>query len=107
MWVKDRFGLSAVGVNGYVLNCAGQAGFTSAVQFVGTNNAISLNNGSYWNFNNNCSVQRYTPDAIDGLYMTSKDFVAVSVGDVTHDSNQYFMSDGLVNKQFLINLLMC
>ena len=47
MWVKDRFGLGAVGVNGYVLNCAGQARFTSAVQFIGTNSAISLNNGSY------------------------------------------------------------
>ena len=46
VWEKDRFGLGAVGVNGHVLNCAGQAGFTGAAQFVGTNNAISLNNGS-------------------------------------------------------------
>ena len=38
VWVKDRFGLGAVGVNGYVLNCAGQG----AVQFLGTDNAISL-----------------------------------------------------------------
>ena len=47
VWVKDRFGLGAVGVNGYVLNCAGQARFTDAVQFMGTDKAISLNNGSY------------------------------------------------------------
>ena len=46
VWVKDRFGLGAVGVNGYVLNCAGQARFTDAVQFMGTDKAISLNNGS-------------------------------------------------------------
>ena len=30
VWVKDRFGLGAVGVSGYALNCAGQAGFTGA-----------------------------------------------------------------------------
>ena len=47
VWVKDRFGLGAVGVVNYVLNCAGQARFTSAVQFIGTDSAISLNNGSY------------------------------------------------------------
>ena len=46
VWVKDRFGLGAVGVNGYVLNCAGQARFTDAVQFIGTDKAISFNNGS-------------------------------------------------------------
>ena len=69
VWVKDRFGLGAVGVNGYVLNCAGQASFTSAVQFMGTNSAISLNNGSYLNFSNNGSIRRYTPDAIEGLYI--------------------------------------
>ena len=46
VWVKDRFGLGAVGVNGYALNCAGQARFTDAVQFVGTDKAISFNNGS-------------------------------------------------------------
>ena len=46
VWVKDRFGLGAVGVNGYILNCAGQARFTDAVQFIGTDKAISLNNGS-------------------------------------------------------------
>ena len=47
VWVKDRFGLGALGVTGYVLNCAGQARFTGAVQFLGTDNAISLNNGSF------------------------------------------------------------
>ena len=98
VWVKDRFGLGAVGVNGYVLNCAGQARFTGAAQFVGSNSAISLNNGSYLNFNNNGSIQRYTPDAIEGLYMAHNNFVAVSVGDVSNASNQYFMCDGLVNK---------
>ena len=98
VWVKDRFGLGAVGVNGYVLNCAGQARFTDAVQFIGTDKAISFNNGSYLNFNNNGSIRRYTPDAIEGLYMTHDDFVAISVGDVTNASNQYMMCDGLVNK---------
>ena len=104
VWVKHRFGLGAVGVNGYVLNCAGQARFTGAAQFVGTNSAISLNNGSYLNFNNNGSIRRYTPDAIEGLYMTHNDVVAVSVGDVRNASKQYMMCHGLVNK---INLLMC
>ena len=98
VWVKDRFGLGAVGVNGYVLNCAGQARFTGAVQFMGTDKAISFNNGSYLNFNNNGSIRRYTPDAIEGLYMSHNDFVALSVGDVTNASNQYMMCDGLVNK---------
>ena len=98
VWVKDRFGLGAVGVNGYVLNCVGQARFTDAVQFIGTDKAISFNNGSYLNFNNNGSIRRYTPDAIEGLYMTHDDFVAISVGDVTNASNQYMMCDGLVNK---------
>ena len=98
VWVKDRFGLGAVGVNGYVLNCAGQARFTGAAQFVGTNSAISLNNGAYLNFNNNGSIQRYTPDAIEGLYMAHNNFVAVSVADVSNASNQYMMCDGLVNK---------
>ena len=98
VWVKDRFGLGAVGVNGYVLNCAGQARFTDAVQFIGTDKAISFNNGSYLNFNNNGSIRRYTPDATEGLYMTHNDFVAVSVGDVSNASNQYMMCDGLVNK---------
>ena len=98
VWVKDRFGLGAVGVNGYVLNCAGQARFTDAVQFVGTDESISLNNGLYLHVNNNCSIRRYTPDAIEGLYMTHNDFVAVSVGDASNASNQYFMCDGLVNK---------
>ena len=84
VWVKDRFGLGAVGVHGYVLNCAGQARFTAAAQFVGTNSATSLNNGSYLNFNNNGSIRRYTPDAIEGLYMSHNDFVAISVGDVTN-----------------------
>ena len=46
VWVKDRFGLGSVGINGYVLNCAGQARFTDAVQFMGTDKAISFNNGS-------------------------------------------------------------
>ena len=98
VWVKDRFGLGAVGVNGYVLNCAGQARCTDAVQFIGTDKAISLNNGSYLNFNNNGSIRRYTPDAIEGLYMSHNDFVAISVGDVSNASNQYMMCDGLVNK---------
>ena len=98
VWVKDRFGLGAVGVNGYVLNWAGQARFTDAVQFMGTDKAISLNNGSYLNFNNNGSIRRNTPDAIEGLYITHNDFVAVSVGDVSNASNQYMMCDGLVNK---------
>ena len=98
VWVKDRFGLGAVGVNGYVLNCAGQARFTDAVQFIGTDKAISFNNGSYLNFNKNGSIRRYTPDAIEGLYMPHDDFVAISVGDVTNASNQYMMCDGLVNK---------
>ena len=98
VWVKDRFGLGAVGVNGYVLNCAGQARFTDAVQFIGTDKAISFNNGSYLNFNNNGSIRRYTPDAIEGLYMSHDDFVAISVGDVSNASNQYMMCDGLVNK---------
>ena len=98
VWVKDRFGLGSVGINGYVLNCAGQARFTDAVQFMGTDKAISFNNGSYLNFNNNGSIRRYTPDAIEGLYMSHNDFVALSVGDVTNASNQYMMCDGLVNK---------
>ena len=98
VWVKDRFGLGSVGINGYVLNCAGQARFTDAVQFLGTDKAISFNNGSYLNFNNNGSIRRYTPDAIEGLYMSHNDFVALSVGDVTNASNQYMMCDGLVNK---------
>ena len=97
VWVKDRFGLGAVGVNGYVLNCAGQTRFTGAVQFLGTDKAISLNNGSYLNFNNNGSIRRDTPDAIEGLYMTHDDCVAVSVGDDSNASNQYVMCDGLVN----------
>ena len=98
VWVKDRFGLGSVGINGYVLNCAGQARFTDAVQFMGTDKAISFNNGSYLNFNNNGSIRRYTPDAIEGLYMSHNDFVALSVGNVTNASNQYMMCDGLVNK---------
>ena len=98
VWVKDRFGLGAVGVSGYVLNCAGQARFTSAVQFVGTDNAVSLNNGSFLNFNNNGSKRRYTPDATEGLYMAHNNFVAVSIGDITNSSNQYFMCDGAVSK---------
>ena len=99
VWIKDRFvGLGAVGVVNYVLNCAGQARFTSAVQFIGTDSAISLNNGSYSNFNNNGSIRRYTPDATEGLYMVHNNFVAVSVGDITNSSNQYFMCDGAVSK---------
>ena len=98
VWVKDRFGLGAVGVSGYVLNCAGQARFTSAVQFVGTDNAISLNNGSFLNFNNNGSIRRYTPDATEGLYMAHNNFVSVSIGDITNSSNQYFMCDSAVSK---------
>ena len=95
VWVKDRFGLGAVGVNGYVLNCAGQA---DSVQFIGTDKAISLNNGSYLSFNNNGSIRRSTPDATEGLYMAHNDFVAVSVADVSNASNQYFMCDGLVSE---------
>ena len=98
VWVKDRFGLGAVGVSGYVLNCAGQARFTSAVQFVGTDNAISLNNGSFLNFNNNGSIRRYTPDATEGLYMAHNNFLACTIGDITNASNQYFMCDGAVSK---------
>ena len=97
VWIKDRFGLGAVGVVNYVLNCAGQARFTSAVQFIGTDSAISLNNGSYLNYNNG-SIRRYTPDATQGLYMAHTNFVAVSVGDITNSSNQYFMCDGAVSK---------
>ena len=97
VWVKDRFGLGAVGVSGYVVNCAGQARFTSAVQFVGTDNAISLNNASFLIFNNKSSIRRYTPDAIEGLYMAHDNFVAVSVGDVSNASNQYFLCDGAVS----------
>ena len=98
VWVKDRFGLGAVGVNGYVLNCAGKSRFTDAVDFIGTDKAVNLNNGSYLNFNNIGSIKRYTPDAIEGLYMSHNDFVALSVGDITNASNQYMMCDGLVNK---------
>ena len=98
VWVKDRFGLGAVGVNGYVLNCAGKSRFTDAVDFIGTDKAVNLNNGSYLNFNNNGSIRRYTPSSIEGLYMSHDDFVAISVGDVTNASNQYMMCDGLVNK---------
>ena len=98
VWVKDRFGLGAVGVNGYVLNCAGKSRFTDAVDFIGTDKAVNLNNGSYLNFNNNGSRRRYTPSSIEGLYMSHHDFVAISVGDITNASNQYMMCDGLVNK---------
>ena len=94
------FGLGAVGVNGYVLNCAGKSRFTDAVDFIGADKAVSFNNGSYLNFNNNGSIRRYTPDAIEGLYMSHEDFVAISAGDVTNASNQYVMFDGLVNKTF-------
>ena len=98
VWVKDRFGLGAVGVNGYVLNCAGKSRFTDAVDFIGTDKAVNLNNGSYLNFNNNGSIRRYTPSSIEGLYMSHDDFVAISVGDITNASNQYMMCDALVNK---------
>ena len=98
VWVKDRFGLGAVGVNGYVLNCAGKSRFTDTVDFIGTDKAVNLNNGSYLNFNNNGSIRRYTPSSIEGLYMSHDDFVAISVGDITNASNQYMMCDGLVNK---------
>ena len=98
VWVKDRFGLGAVGVNGYVLNCAGKSRFTDAVDFIGTDKAVNLNNGSYLNFNNNGSIRRYTPSSIEGLYMSHNDFVSISIGDITNASNQYMMCDGLVNK---------
>ena len=98
VWVKDRFGLGAVGVNGYVLNCAGKSKFTDAVDFIGTDKAVNLNNGSYLNFNNNGSIRRYTPSSIEGLYMSHNDFVSISIGDITNASNQYMMCDGLVNK---------
>ena len=65
---------------------------------MGTDSARSLNNGSYLNFNNNGSIRRYTPNAIEGLYMSHNDFVAISVGDVSHASNEYMMCDGLVFK---------
>ena len=87
VWVKDRFGLGAVGVAGYKLNCAGQAKFTDAVQFIGTDKAVSHNNGYFFNFDNG-SIRRYTPDAIEGLYMAHDNCVAVSVGDVSSSSNQ-------------------
>ena len=48
--------------------------------------------------NNNGSIRRYTPDATEGLYMAHNSFVAVSVGDVSNSSNQYFMCDGAVSK---------
>ena len=95
--------LGAVGLNGYVFNCAGQARFTSAVQFIGTDSAISLNNGSKLTFNKNGSTRRYTPDATEGLSMAHNNFVAVSAGDVSNASNQYFMCDGLVNKTIFHN----
>ena len=98
VWCPDRFGLGAAGIAGYKLNCAGQARFTDAVQFLGTDKAISLNNGSYLNFANNCSIRRYTPDATEGLYMAHNNFVAVSVGDVSNSSNQYFVFDAAVSK---------
>ena len=98
VWVKDRFGLGAVGVNGYVLNCAGKSRFTDAVGFIGTDKAVNLNNGSYLNFNNNGSIRRYTPSSIEGLYMAHDDFVSISIGDITNASNQFRMCDGLVNK---------
>ena len=98
VWCPDRFGLGAAGIAGYKLNCAGQARFTDAVQFIGTDKAISLNNGSYSNFANTGSIRRYTPDATEGLYMAHIYFVAVSVGDVSNYSNQYFMCDGAVSK---------
>ena len=98
VWIKDRFGLGAACVSGYVLNGAGQAIITDAVQSLGSDKAVSLHNGSFLNFNNNGSIRRYTPDAIEGLYMAHDNFVAVSVGDVSNYSNQYFMCDGAVSK---------
>ena len=98
VWVKDRFGLGAVGVNDYVLNCAGKSRFADAVDFIGTDKAVNVNNGSYLNFKNNGSTRRYTPSSLEGLYMSHDDFVAISVGDITNASNQYMMCDGLVNK---------
>ena len=95
VWVKD---LGAVGVNGSVLKCAGQARFSDAAQFIGTDKAKSLNNGSYLYSSNGGSIRRYTPDAIEGLYMTHNDFVAARVGDVRKAFDQYFMCDGLVTK---------
>ena len=38
---------------------------------------------------------------------TINNFVAVSVGDVSNASNQYFRCDGVVNKTIFNNLLMC
>ena len=64
VWVKDRFGLGAVGVNGYVLNCAGKSRFTDSVDIIGADKTVNLNNGSCLNFNNDGSIRRYTPDAI-------------------------------------------
>ena len=98
VWVKDRFGLGAVGVNCYILNCAGKSRFIDTVELIGTDKAVNLNNGSYLNFHNIGSIRRYTPGAIEGLYMSHNDFVAISVGDVSNASNQYMMCDGLVNK---------
>ena len=98
VWCPDRFGLGAAGIAGYKLNCAGQARCTDAVQLIGTDNAISLNNCSFLNFNNNGSIRRYTPNATEGLYLADNDLVAVSVGDVSNSSNQYFMCDSAVSK---------
>ena len=49
-------------------------------------------------------LETYTPDAIEGFYIHHPNFVACSVGDITNASNQYFMADGLVGKQFFVNL---
>ena len=81
-----------------VLNCAGQARLTDAVQFIGSDKAVSLNNGSFLSSKNNRSIQRYTPDAIEGFYMAQNGFVAVSVGDVSSASNQCFICAGLANR---------
>ena len=98
VWVKDRFGLGSVGINGYVLNCAGKSRFTDSVDFIGTDKAVNLNNGSYLNFNNHGSIRTHIPSSIEGLYMSHNNFLALSIGDITNADNQYMMCDGLVNK---------
>ena len=58
--------------------------------------------GGQWetqmNFSNNGSIRRYTPDAIEGIYMAHNNCVAVSAGDVSNASNQYIMCDEFVKR---------
>ena len=106
VWIKDRFGLGAVGVVNYVLNCAGQARFTSAVQFIGTDSAISLNNGSYLNFNNNGSIRRYTPDATEGLYTAHNNLLLLVLAILLILLIHILCATVLYQKPYSINQLM-